>query len=319
MKAVAADVAALVERLLDGDRRALGRAISLVEQGGPDAEELVRATYARGIDGWVVGVTGSAGSGKSTLVDRLVVEYRDRDERVGVVAIDPTSPFSGGALLGDRVRMQRHSTDAGVFVRSMATRGQLGGLAAAAYDALNLLASAGFGRLVLETVGVGQEEIDVVGVAHTTCVLMTPGTGDDIQAIKAGIMEIADVFVLNKADQAGADRAEAQLRAVLDHGPDGWVPPIVRTVATSGDGTAELRDAIAAHEEWARGAGKVGEKRRAVAALRLRRVLGERLLERARRHAMDEARERELVEAIAAGELDPYSAADRVVAALDER
>ena len=305
----------IVDRLAGGDRRALARAISAVENAAPMSEGLVREAFPRAGTAPVVGITGPSGAGKSTLVDCLTAAYRAKDISIGVLAIDPSSPFTGGALLGDRVRMQRHSEDAGVYVRSMATRGAMGGLAAAVYDTLVLLSVAGFDRLLVETVGVGQDEVDVAGVADTTCVVLTPVGGDEIQAIKAGIMEIADIFVLNKADMPGTDRAQAQLHAwVTRVADDEWAPPIVRTIAARGEGVEELENAIAAHEDWYRSSGRALAKRRTLAKMRLRTLLRERLLTVARTRGFDTTREEELVDAIARGDLDPYSAAEQVVA-----
>ena len=308
----ARDASTIVNRLAAGDRRALAQAITEVENG--DGADLIREAFRRAGDAPVVGITGPSGSGKSTLVDGLTAAYRGDDTSVGVLAIDPTSPFTGGALLGDRVRMQRHSEDTGVYVRSMATRGAMGGLAAAVYDALVLLSVAGLDRLLVETVGVGQDEVDVAGVADTTCVVLTPVGGDEIQAIKAGIMEVADIFVLNKSDLPGTDRAEAQLHAwVTRVDDDQWAPPIVRTVATQGDGIEPLKAAIGDHEEWYRSSGRADEKRRTLARLRLRTLLRDRLLSGIRERGFDADRETELVDAIAAGDLDPHSAAEDVV------
>ena len=317
MKKVSGSASELVDQLVAGDRRVLARAISLAEDRRPEATEVIRLAFLRTAATPIVGVTGPSGAGKSTLVDALTSLYRQGGETIGILAVDPSSPFTGGALLGDRVRMQRHSEDAGVYMRSMATRGTLGGLAAAAYDAMTLLAAAGLDRLLVETIGVGQDEVDVAGVADTTCIVLTPASGDEVQAIKAGIMEVADVLVLNKSDMQGADRTEAVLRGWVSAASErGWRPPIVRTVAPEGVGLEELRDAVAAHEEWYRSSGQAETKRRSLAALRLRTLLRDRLLARARKLVFDEAREAELVEAIAAGELDPYSAAEEVVSRL---
>ncbi len=308
------DPAAVVDRLAAGDRRALARAITAVENGADISAELVREAFPRGTGAPIVGITGPSGCGKSTLVDGLTAAYREENTTVGVLAIDPTSPFTGGALLGDRVRMQRHSEDSGVYVRSMATRGAMGGLAAAVYDTLVLLSAAGFDRLLIETVGVGQDEVDVAGVADTTCVVLTPVGGDEIQALKAGIMEVADIFVLNKSDLPGTDRAEAQLHSWVTGVDDGeWAAPIIRTVAPQGQGLQELKEAIADHEEWYRHSGRAEGKRRMLARLRLRTLLRERLLLAARARGFDDAREDMLVNAIAAGELDPHSAAQEIV------
>ena len=299
--------------MANGDRRALARAISLVENGR-DSAALIRSAFPLAKGAPIVGITGPSGCGKSTLVDDLTATYRADDCTIGVLAIDPTSPFTGGALLGDRVRMQRHSEDPGVYVRSMATRGALGGLAAAVYDALTLLAVAGLERLLVETVGVGQDEVDIAGVADTTCLVLTPVGGDEIQAIKAGIMEVADIFVLNKVDLPGADRAEAHLHAWVSWAEESeWSPPIVRTIASEGKGTDELRDAIAEHERWYHSSGRAEEKRQSLAAFRLRTLLAERLLVAARTSGFDAEREQELVRAVAAGEIDPHSAAQQIV------
>jgi len=308
------DLAGAVERLAAGDRRVLARAITAVENRSAISAELIGLAFPRARTAPVVGVTGPSGAGKSTLVDVLTAAYRAEDTTVGVLAIDPTSPFTGGALLGDRVRMQRHTEDEGVYVRSMATRGAMGGLAAAVYDTLVLLSVAGFDRLLVETVGVGQDEVDVAGVADTTCVVLTPVGGDEIQAIKAGIMEVADIYVLNKADLPGADRAEAQLHAWVTRVEDGdWTPPIVRTVAQQGEGVDALKAAIAEHEAWYRSSGRAESKRRMLAKMRLHTLLRERLVRAARDRGFDAAREDELVDAIAHGDLDPYSAAQQVV------
>jgi LAO/AO transport system kinase len=314
------DLAAIVERIAAGDRRLLARAITAVENRADISAELIREAFPHTSTAPVVGITGPSGAGKSTLVDGLTTAYRADDTSVGVLAIDPTSPFTGGALLGDRVRMQRHSEDSGVYVRSMATRGAMGGLAAAVYDTLVLLSVAGFDRLMIETVGVGQDEVDVAGVADTTCVVLTPVGGDEIQAIKAGIMEVADIFVLNKSDLAGTDRAEAQLHAWVTRADDSeWAPPIVRTVAARGDGIDELKTAIAQHEDWYHNSGRAEAKRRMLAKMRLRTLLRERLLLAARTRGFGEAREDELVDAIVEGTLDPHSAAQQVVdEVLDE-
>lgn len=231
-----------MEKVLAGDRRAIARAISCVENRDPSAGPLLRALFPRAGRARVVGLTGSPGAGKSTLAEKLAIEYRRRDGRVGILAVDPTSPFSGGAILGDRVRMQSLANDPGVYIRSMATREQLGGLAPTTQDAVTILDAAGCETILIETVGVGQDEVEVARLADVTVLLLVPGLGDDIQTFKAGVMEIADLYVINKADRAGADRVEQEVTTMLSLAsrPDGWRPPIVRTVATTGQGISEL-------------------------------------------------------------------------------
>ncbi len=247
------DVEAVVRGVLRGEKRAIARAISLIEDGAPEAEAILSALEPHTGRAYVVGITGATGSGKSTLIHKLVGAYRRRGLTVGVVAIDPSSPFSGGAFLGDRVRMQDLTLDEGVFIRSMATRGSVGGISDAAEGAVKVLDAAGFDRVLVETAGAGQLDVGVAGLANTVVLVLAPGLGDEIQAIKAGIMEIADVLVVNKADRPGADETVADLVSALeieDYGPSGWVPPIVRTVALTGEGVEELVEQIERHRAF---------------------------------------------------------------------
>jgi LAO/AO transport system kinase len=310
--ATAADLAA---RLLDGDRLALARMISAVEAGRTDARSQLRCLYARTGRAHVVGVTGPPGSGKSTLTTRLALEYRARGQSVGIVAVDPTSPYSGGAILGDRVRMMELHSDPGVFMRSMATRGVMGGLARSTLDVVLLLDAFGKDVVMIETVGVGQDEVEIARAADTTIVVGVPNLGDDIQAIKAGILEIADVLVVNKADLAGADRLVSDLRTMLQLGslPRGvWAPPIVQTVATQGSGVCELVDRVEEHHAWLEGSGARGARRAESARRQVRAIVEDRVqrrLERVTAGAEWQAR----FTSIAAREQDPYSVADEVL------
>jgi LAO/AO transport system kinase len=303
----AAALDTLIGRLRERQPRAVGRAISIVESGGAEQGELVRRLYAETGRARVVGVTGPPGAGKSTLVDRLAAALRARGETVGILCVDPTSPFTGGALLGDRIRMQGLATDRGVFIRSMATRGAMGGLARATRDAVDLLDAAGFDWVLVETVGVGQDEVDVVASVDTVLVVAVPGLGDDIQAIKAGIMEIADVFVLNKADREGADRTFKDLATLLSLA-DGleWVPPIARTVAARSEGIEALLAEIDRHRAWLGQEGRLERRRRDQLRLRVETILKERVLAAAR----DEAGLDVEVDRGFAGRVDPYRVAE---------
>jgi GTPase len=304
----------LSARVLDGDPRALARAISLIEDETAAGAELVRQIFPRTGRAYLVGVTGAPGSGKSTLVDRLTAEIRTRAQTVGVVAVDPTSPFSGGAILGDRVRMQAHAGDAGVFIRSMATRGHLGGLARATGEVALVLDAAGKDIVIIETVGVGQDEIDIVRTADVSVVTLVPGAGDEVQALKAGIMEIADVFVVNKADREGADRTVASIEANLSlqtFAPAEWRPPIVKTEATTGRGVPDLLDAIDRFR--AHTAAAQGKRRRARAEYRLRELLAQRFLQHVEGDVLADGEFGRILDRIAAREIDPYTAVDDIM------
>jgi LAO/AO transport system kinase len=314
------DVAELVERAQGSDARAVARLISLVENDSPVLREVAAALATRGGHAQVVGLTGSPGVGKSTTTSAMVTALRAAGQRVGVLAVDPSSPFSGGALLGDRVRMQEHATDDGVFIRSMASRGQLGGLSAAVPQALRVLDAAGCDVILVETVGVGQAEVEIASLADTTMVLLAPGMGDGIQAAKAGILEIADVFVVNKADRDGADQVARDLRYMQSLGgrhsdAGAWRPPILKTVAARSEGVDEVIAAIAKHHDWMQRHGALEPRRRARAASEIEAIaLGQVRQRFAGVHgsaALDSAAAR-----VVAGTSDPYSAADELVASL---
>jgi len=303
----------LVARARAGDKRSLARLVSVVENDDPGAAEILRTLYADTGRAQVVGVTGPPGGGKSTLVNNLAGAYRERSSRVAVVAVDPSSPFSGGAILGDRIRMRERFLDEGIFIRSMASRGHAGGLARATARVVNVLDALGTDVVLVETVGVGQEEVDVIGVADTVCLVTVPGLGDDIQAIKAGILEIADVLVVNKADRPGADETVRDLAQMLSLAKDHpWKPPIIRTSARSGEGTRELVDAIEKHRAWSAGSGEQVRRRRAAARVEVEGLLREALL-RELAGRVGESRLAAAVARVAERSLDPYAAVEELL------
>lgn len=333
---------ALVNRALAGDRRALSRLISIVEDGGPDARFAIAAIYPHTGHAHIVGVTGAPGVGKSTLVTELAKAYRRRSITVGIVAVDPTSPFSGGALLGDRIRMRDLSGDIGIFIRSMATRGSLGGLAATTSEVVKVLDAAGFNLVIVETVGAGQSEVEIASNAHTTLVLQVPGLGDDVQAIKAGILEIADIFVVNKADYPGADNVVHALNAMLDltnttppagghHGwgttvhraasnakPTAWRPPIVKTIAVQGEGIEELVEVIERHRAYLHDSGEYMRRERRRIATEFNHALRANLIESFLQRVPDSVLS-EVLDRIIARQVDEYTAVEELLAQYGTR
>ena len=306
----------LVDRLLAGDRKAAAQLVTLMEDGGPSAREAMAALYPHTGRAHIVGVTGSPGTGKSTLVYELAKEFRARGKTVGIIAVDPSSPFSGGALLGDRIRMQKLSTDEGVFIRSMASRGQLGGLARATGDAIKVLDAFGRDLVMVETVGAGQSEVEIARAAHTVIVVDAPGMGDDIQAIKAGLFEIADIFVVNKADRDGAEKTLLILQMMLDmnesSGARDWRPPLLKTVALQGEGSALVADAVESHLAHLTESGQLHVRKMRLADEELRRILGQELLGRLL-ELVNVERWATLTREVADRQLDPYTAADSLL------
>jgi len=312
----------LFDEAAAGDRSAVARLLTLIERGGDPAREVGRLAAPRAGEAQTVGLTGAPGSGKSTLTSAIVTHLRVREEEVAVLAVDPSSPFSGGAILGDRVRMQDHATDPGVFIRSMATRGHLGGLALATPEAIRLLDALGRRWILIETVGVGQVEVEIAGKADTTVVVVNPGWGDSVQAAKAGLLEVADVFVINKADRSGVDETRRDLQQMLEltaetgpgdgDGDASWRVPIVATVASTGEGVGELWEAITGHQRYAADSGVLARRRRARLGDELQEIVARRLEQRARDLCTGE-RWDELVEQVLTGDRDPWSAADAML------
>jgi len=315
--AASTDVDQLVQGVLAGERRAMARAISLVEDGAPELEALSAGLYPHTGDAWTIGLTGSPGVGKSSLTEQLVRTAREHDRTAAVLAIDPTSPFTGGALLGDRLRMQTHATDPGVFIRSMATRGHLGGMALAAPEAIRILDAAGMELVIVETVGVGQAEVEVAGATDTTLVVVSPGWGDAVQVAKAGILEIADVFVVNKADRDGAGEAARDLELMVKMGAPrdaDWRPPVVKTSAATGDGVDDLWSAIESHRTHLDESGALERTRRQRLLTEVETLASQRVRERVRDAI---AADPGLAERVAGREVDPYRAAAMLLEAID--
>ena len=307
--------AEFIEKLLGGDPRTIGRAITRVENYSPDAAGLMKAVFPKTGRALVIGITGAPGAGKSSLVDKLALFYKDAGKRIGIVCVDPSSPFSGGAILGDRIRMATLGLDKNVFIRSMATRGNLGGLSRATVDAVAILDAAGFDIVIVETVGVGQDEVEIVKTADVSVVVLVPGMGDDIQAIKAGIMEIGDVFVINKADREGVLRTQKELDALLSlaHRPDMWQPPIVKTVATESKGIEGLASAIESYNVFQRQDDSAKPRKQAIAKWRLLELLRERLLNDLLSGNGTGERLDDLARKVAEKDTDPYSAVDEML------
>jgi LAO/AO transport system kinase len=305
----------LLENIFKGDVRSLARAITRVENRSADGTELLRRIYPHTGNSRIIGITGSPGSGKSSLVDRLAAFYRRKNKTLAIVAVDPSSPFTGGAVLGDRIRMGALATDPGVFIRSMATRGHLGGLANTTADVVSILDAASRDPILVETVGVGQDEVDIVKLADVSVVVLVPGMGDDIQALKAGIMEIGDIFVINKCDRPGVENMERAVLSLLSlaHRPDGWVPPIIRTIATEDRGIDELAEAIQQSGDHAQTSSLRTERRRDAARQRLLNLLREMLVHKAVETAFPGDAIEHLIDRIIRREIDPYTIADGIV------
>lgn len=312
------ELTAFIERIRQGDIRALARAISAIEDNTADAVPLLKALFPHSGNARIIGLTGAPGAGKSTLVDVLAREYRKQGKTLGIIAVDPTSPYTGGAILGDRIRMQAHHADTGIYIRSMATRGFLGGLARTTADVATVLDASGKDLILIETVGVGQDEIDIVRLADVTVVILVPGMGDDVQTIKAGIMEIADIFVINKSDREGAERVEREIRAMqsIAQRNDGWTPPIVKTVATDASGVPELAAAVAQYEAFLKKSKLLQKKKVESWRERLVEMLREALLERAMKERVGDGAVSRYAQEIVEHKRDPYALVQEIVSSL---
>ncbi len=317
----AAEVTDLVARLRQGDVRALARAVSLVENDAPSARQILSCCFPYTGSAMRIGITGSPGAGKSTLVDGLARRYRAQQTTVGVVGVDPTSPFTGGAILGDRIRMREHDTDPGFYMRSMATRGSLGGLARTSADVAAVIEASGKQRLLLETVGVGQDEIDIARLADVTVVVLVPGMGDDVQSLKAGIMEIADIFVVNKSDRDGAERVEKEVRSLQSLAAEhsSWIPPVIRTVATTGAGIEELDQALDQSWSWLAQDGRLSARRETHWRMRVMEMVRHELLREMRGHGLTDQELAKIGRQVVLRQEDPYQLALRLVEQLMQR
>jgi len=307
----------LAELVLQGNVRAAARLMRDIDDGFKSSVEELKTLYPRTGNAYIIGITGPPGAGKSTLVDQITAEYRQRGRKVGIVAVDPTSPFSGGAILGDRIRMNRHADDDGVFIRSLATRGHLGGISRSTGDVVNVMDAMGMDVVIIETVGVGQDEIDIVRMAHSTVVVMVPGLGDDIQAIKAGILEIGDIFVVNKADRQEADRTVRDLAIMLEMNPEkdrGWRPKVLKTEASRNIGIVELVDEMESHRSYLHESGAIRHLLEEKNATLFIEILKERLFAEAFEHIRVNGRFREIVDAMISRHTDPYSAVEEILA-----